>query len=103
MATSAGTVTEDAVEDEEEDARMSQTSSELSKFSTKSAKEKRNRRRKKRQKELSEGEEKGDIEKVYKSESEDGMKRKGFWYPDNRLGRKFSIMDQVIKIKICGI
>ncbi|XP_075708047.1 sodium channel protein type 8 subunit alpha isoform X7 [Rhinoderma darwinii] len=94
MATSAGTVTEDAVEDEEGDARMSQTSSELSKFSTKSAKEKRNRRRKKRQKEFSEGEEKGDAEKVYKSESEDGMKRKGFWYPDNRLGRKFSIMDQ---------
>ncbi|XP_075121974.1 sodium channel protein type 8 subunit alpha isoform X3 [Leptodactylus fuscus] len=94
MATSAGTVTEDAVEDEEGDARMSQTSSELSKLSTKSAKEKRNRRRKRRQKELSEGEEKGDSEKVYKSESEDGMKRKGFWYPDNRLGRKFSIMDQ---------
>ncbi|XP_044141388.1 sodium channel protein type 8 subunit alpha [Bufo gargarizans] len=94
MATSAGTVTEDAVEDEEGDARMSQTSSELSKLSTKSAKEKRNRRRKKRQKELSEGEEKGDSEKVYKSESEDGIKRKGFWYPDNRLGRKFSIMDQ---------
>ncbi|XP_073432820.1 sodium channel protein type 8 subunit alpha isoform X4 [Dendrobates tinctorius] len=94
MATSAGTVTEDAVEDEEGDARMSHTSSEFSKLSTKSAKEKRNRRRKKRQKELSEGEEKGDTEKVYKSESEDGMKRKGFWYPDNRLGRKFSIMDQ---------
>ncbi|XP_056418675.1 sodium channel protein type 8 subunit alpha isoform X6 [Hyla sarda] len=94
MATSAGTVTEDAAEDEEEDARMSQTSSEFSKLSTKSAKEKRNRRRKKRQKELSEGEEKGDIEKVYKSESEDGMKRRGFWYPDTRLGRKFSIMDQ---------
>ncbi|KAG8585454.1 hypothetical protein GDO81_005034 [Engystomops pustulosus] len=94
MATSAGTVTEDAVEDEEGEARMSHTSSEFSKLSTKSAKEKRNRRRKKRQKELSEGEEKGDSEKVYKSESEDGVKRKGFWYPDNRLGRKFSIMDQ---------
>ncbi|XP_075055396.1 sodium channel protein type 8 subunit alpha [Mixophyes fleayi] len=94
MATSAGTVTEDAVEDDEGDARMSQTSSELSKLSSKSAKERRNRRRKRKQKELSEGEEKGDNEKVYKSESEDGMKRKGFWYPDNRLGRKFSIMDQ---------
>lgn len=96
MATSAGTVTEDPAEDEEEgDARMSQTSSEFSKPSSKSAKERRNRRKKRKQKELSEGEEKCDNEKVYKSESEDGMRRKGIWYPDNRLGRKFSIMDQV--------
>ncbi|XP_077339841.1 sodium channel protein type 8 subunit alpha isoform X5 [Lithobates pipiens] len=94
MATSAGTVTEDAAEDEEGDARMSQTSSEFSKPSSKSAKERRNRRKKRKQKELSEGEEKCDNEKVYKSESEDGMRRKGIWYPDNRLGRKFSIMDQ---------
>ncbi|KAG8429529.1 hypothetical protein GDO86_019931, partial [Hymenochirus boettgeri] len=95
-ATSAGTVTEDAAEEEEEDgdARMSQTSSEFSKPSSKSAKERRNRRKKRKQKELSEGEEKCDDEKVYKSESEDGMKRRGFWYPDNRLGRKFSIMNQ---------
>ncbi|KAM8975865.1 sodium channel protein type 8 subunit alpha isoform 2-T2 [Pelodytes ibericus] len=91
MATSAGTVTEDAVEDDG-DARMSQTSSEFSKLSSKSAKERRNRRKKRKQKELSEGEEKGDNEKVY--ESEDGIRRKGFWYPDNRLGRKFSIMNQ---------
>ncbi|KAM9321608.1 sodium channel protein type 8 subunit alpha [Gastrophryne carolinensis] len=94
MATSAGTVTEDAVEDDEGDARMSQTSSEFSKPSSKSAKERRNRRKKRKQKELSEGEEKCDSEKVYKSESEDGMKRKTLWYPDNRLGRKFSIMNQ---------
>ncbi|XP_053311786.1 sodium channel protein type 8 subunit alpha [Spea bombifrons] len=89
QATSVGTVTEDAAED---DARMSHTSSEFSKLSSKSAKERRNRRRKRKQRELSEGEEKGDNEKMY--ESEDGMRRKGFWYPDNRLGRKFSIMNQ---------
>ncbi|NP_001361657.1 sodium channel, voltage gated, type VIII alpha subunit isoform 1 [Xenopus tropicalis] len=93
-ATSAGTVTEDAVEDEDGEARMSHTSSEFSKPSSKSAKERRNRRKKRKQKELSEGEEKGDSEKVYKSESEDGVKRRGFWYPDNRLGRRFSIMNQ---------
>ncbi|KAM4796050.1 sodium channel protein type 8 subunit alpha [Rhinophrynus dorsalis] len=94
LVTSAGTVTEDAAEDDEGDVRMSRTSSEFSKLSSKSAKERRNRRKKRKQKELSEGEEKGDNEKVYKSESEDGVKRKGFWYPDNRLGRKFSIMNQ---------
>ncbi|XP_041440382.1 sodium channel protein type 8 subunit alpha isoform X1 [Xenopus laevis] len=93
-ATSAGTVTEDAVEDEDGEARMSHTSSEFSKPSSKSAKERRNRRKKRKQKEISEGEEKGDSEKVYKSESEDGVKRRGFWYPDNRLGRRFSIMNQ---------
>ncbi|XP_063149679.1 sodium channel protein type 8 subunit alpha [Candoia aspera] len=93
MATSAGTVSEDAVE-EDGGARMSQTSSEISKLSSKSAKERRNRRKKRKQKELSEGEEKGDLEKVFKSESEDGMRRKVFRLPDNRLGRKLSIMNQ---------
>uniref|UniRef100_A0A8D0E953 Sodium channel protein n=1 Tax=Salvator merianae TaxID=96440 RepID=A0A8D0E953_SALMN len=93
MATSAGTVSEDAIE-EEGGARMSQSSSEISKLSSKSAKERRNRRKKKKQKELSEGEEKGDAEKVFKSESEDGMRRKVFRLPDNRLGRKLSIMNQ---------
>ncbi|KAM6474331.1 sodium channel protein type 8 subunit alpha isoform 5-T7 [Liasis olivaceus] len=93
MATSAGTVSEDAVE-EDGGGRMSQTSSEISKLSSKSAKERRNRRKKRKQKELSEGEEKGDLEKVFKSESEDGMRRKVFRLPDNRLGRKLSIMNQ---------
>uniref|UniRef100_A0A670IAL9 Sodium channel protein n=1 Tax=Podarcis muralis TaxID=64176 RepID=A0A670IAL9_PODMU len=93
MATSAGTVSEDAVE-EDGGGRMSQSSSEISKLSSKSAKERRNRRKKRKQKELSEGEEKGDVEKVFKSESEDGMRRKVFRLPDNRLGRKLSIMNQ---------
>ncbi|XP_038608195.1 sodium channel protein type 8 subunit alpha isoform X3 [Tachyglossus aculeatus] len=93
MATSAGTVSEDAVEDEG-GGRASRSSSEISKLSSKSAKERRNRRRKRKQKELSEGEEKGDDEKVFKSESEDGLRRKGFRLPDNRIGRKFSIMNQ---------
>ncbi|XP_029450833.1 sodium channel protein type 8 subunit alpha [Rhinatrema bivittatum] len=91
MATSAGTVSEDAAEDAG-GGRMSHSSSEISKFSSKSAKERRNRRKKRKQKELSEGEEKGDNEKIV--ESDDGMKRKGFRLPDNRLGRKFSIMNQ---------
>uniref|UniRef100_A0A8B9GGT0 Sodium channel protein n=1 Tax=Amazona collaria TaxID=241587 RepID=A0A8B9GGT0_9PSIT len=56
--------------------RMSRSSSELSKLSSKSAKERRNRRKKRKDKELSEGEEKCDTEKVFKSESEDGMRRK---------------------------
>ncbi|XP_035296777.1 sodium channel protein type 8 subunit alpha isoform X5 [Cricetulus griseus] len=95
MATSAGTVSEDAIEEEGEDGVGSpRSSSELSKLSSKSAKERRNRRKKRKQKELSEGEEKGDPEKVFKSESEDGMRRKGFRLPDNRIGRKFSIMNQ---------
>nr|XP_020639736.1 sodium channel protein type 8 subunit alpha isoform X4 [Pogona vitticeps] len=93
MATSAGTVSEDAVE-EEGGGKMTQSSSEVSKLSSKSAKERRNRRKKRKQKELSEGEEKGDAEKVFKSESEDGMRRKVFRLPDNRLGRKLSIMNQ---------
>ncbi|XP_070266300.1 sodium channel protein type 8 subunit alpha isoform X3 [Myotis yumanensis] len=95
MATSAGTVSEDAIEEEgEEEGGSPRSSSEMSKLSSKSAKERRNRRRKRKQKELSEGEEKGDPEKVFKSESEDGMRRKGFRLPDNRIGRKFSIMNQ---------
>nr|KAF6370461.1 sodium voltage-gated channel alpha subunit 8 [Myotis myotis] len=95
MATSAGTVSEDAIEEEgEEEGGSPRSSSEMSKLSSKSAKERRNRRRKRKQKELSEGEEKGDPEKVFKSESEDGMRRKGIRLPDNRIGRKFSIMNQ---------
>ncbi|KAF7473401.1 hypothetical protein GHT09_016040 [Marmota monax] len=95
MATSAGTVSEDAIEEEGEDGVGSpRSSSEISKLSSKSAKERRNRRKKRKQKELSEGEEKGDPEKVFKSESEDGMRKKGFRLPDNRIGRKFSIMNQ---------
>uniref|UniRef100_A0A8B9ZHW4 Sodium channel protein n=1 Tax=Anas platyrhynchos TaxID=8839 RepID=A0A8B9ZHW4_ANAPL len=78
MVTSAGTVSEDAVEDDG-GGRMSRSSSEISKVSSKSAKER---------------EEKGDAEKVFKSESEDGMRRKAFRLPDNRIGRKFSIMNQ---------
>ncbi|XP_032066427.1 sodium channel protein type 8 subunit alpha isoform X5 [Thamnophis elegans] len=93
MATSAGTVSDDAAE-EDGGGRMSHTSSEFSKLSSKSAKERRNRRKKRKEKELSEGEEKGDLEKVFKSESEDGMRRKVFRLPDNRLGRKLSIMNQ---------
>uniref|UniRef100_A0A8B9VU96 Sodium channel protein n=1 Tax=Anas zonorhyncha TaxID=75864 RepID=A0A8B9VU96_9AVES len=87
------TVSEDAVEDDG-GGRMSRSSSEISKVSSKSAKERRNRRKKRKDKELSEGEEKGDAEKVFKSESEDGMRRKAFRLPDNRIGRKFSIMNQ---------
>uniref|UniRef100_A0A8C3U8P7 Sodium channel protein n=2 Tax=Catharus TaxID=9184 RepID=A0A8C3U8P7_CATUS len=56
--------------------RMSRSSSEISKLSSKSAKERRNRRKKRKDKELSEGDEKCDNEKVFKSESEDGMRRK---------------------------
>uniref|UniRef100_A0A672UR16 Sodium channel protein n=1 Tax=Strigops habroptila TaxID=2489341 RepID=A0A672UR16_STRHB len=88
------TVSEDAVEDDGGGVRMSRSSSELSKLSSKSAKERRNRRKKRKDKELSEGDEKCDNEKVFKSESEDGMRRKAFRLPDNRLGRKFSIMNQ---------
>lgn len=97
MVTSAGTVSEDAVEDDG-GGRMSRSSSEISKLSSKSAKERRNRRKKRKDKELSEGDEKCDNEKVFKSESEDGMRRKAFRLPDNRLGRKFSIMNQVVLI-----
>ncbi|XP_041953490.1 sodium channel, voltage gated, type VIII, alpha subunit a isoform X4 [Alosa alosa] len=91
MATSAGTVSEDAVEDEGE-GNLSCSSSEMSKLSSKSAKERRNRKKKSRQKEL--GEEKGDYEKFVKSESDDGIKKSRFRFPDNRLGRRTSIMNQ---------
>lgn len=92
MATSAGTVSEDAVEDDG-GGRLSCSSSEMSKLSSKSAKERRNRKKKWRQKEQEK--EKGDSEKFVKSESDDGSKRSRFRFPDNRLGRKSSIMNQV--------
>lgn len=95
MATSAGTVSEDAVEDDG-GGRLSCSSSEMSKLSSKSAKERRNRKKKWRQKEQEK--EKGDSEKFVKSESDDGSKRSRFRFPDNRLGRKSSIMNQVRKI-----
>lgn len=94
MATSAGTVSEDAVEDDG-GGRLSCSSSEMSKLSSKSAKERRNRKKKWRQKEQEK--EKGDSEKFVKSESDDGSKRSRFRFPDNRLGRKSSIMNQVRK------
>ncbi|XP_056455192.1 LOW QUALITY PROTEIN: sodium channel, voltage gated, type VIII, alpha subunit a [Gadus chalcogrammus] len=92
MATSAGTVSEDAVEDDGGE-HMSCSSSDMSKLSSKSAKERRNRKKKWRQKE--QDKEKGDSEKFVKSESDDGSKgRSRFRFPDNRLGRKSSIMNQ---------
>ncbi|KAF3860392.1 hypothetical protein F7725_000647 [Dissostichus mawsoni] len=91
MATSAGTVSEDAVEDDG-GGRLSCSSSEMSKLSSKSAKERRNRKKKWRQKD--QDKEKGDSEKFVKSESDDGSKRSRFRFPDNRLGRKSSIMNQ---------
>ncbi|XP_069472404.1 sodium channel protein type 2 subunit alpha-like isoform X7 [Ambystoma mexicanum] len=57
---------------------LSESSSEASKLSSKSAKERRNRKKKRKQKEQSEGDEKGDDEKLHKSESETSFKRKGF-------------------------
>eukprot|EP00069_Balaena_mysticetus_P012632 bmy_21768T0 len=57
---------------------LSESSSETSKLSSKSAKERRNRRKKKNQKKLSIGEEKGDDEKLSKSESEESIRRKSF-------------------------
>lgn len=97
MATSAGTVSEDAVEDDG-GGHLSCSSSEMSKLSSKSAKERRNRKKKWRQKEQEK--EKGDSEKFVKSESDDGSKRSRFRFPDNRLGRKSSIMNQVRKTRI---
>ncbi|MCI4374972.1 hypothetical protein PGIGA_G00103740 [Pangasianodon gigas] len=90
MATSAGTVSEDAVEDDG-GGHLSRSSSEVSKLSSKSAKERRNRKKKWRKEQEKE---KGDSEKVVKSESDDGSKRSRFRFPDNRLGRKTSIMNQ---------
>nr|XP_013815965.1 PREDICTED: sodium channel protein type 2 subunit alpha-like isoform X10 [Apteryx mantelli mantelli] len=55
-----------------------ESSSEASKLSSKSAKERRNRRKKRKQKEQSEAEDKGDIDKLPKSESEDSIRRKSF-------------------------
>ncbi|KTF88576.1 hypothetical protein cypCar_00019252, partial [Cyprinus carpio] len=89
MATSAGTVSEDAVEDDG-GGHLSRSSSEVSKLSSKSAKERRNRKKKWKK----EQEEKGDSEKVVKSESDDGSKRSRFRFRDNRLGRKASIINQ---------
>lgn len=97
MATSAGTVSEDAVEDDG-GGHLSCSSSEVSKLSSKSAKERRNRKKKWRQKEQEK--EKGDSEKFVKSESDDGSKRSRFRFPDNRLGRKSSIMNQVRKTNL---
>ncbi|XP_011894025.1 PREDICTED: sodium channel protein type 9 subunit alpha isoform X5 [Cercocebus atys] len=57
---------------------LSESSSETSKLSSKSAKERRNRRKKKNQKKLSSGEEKGDAEKLSKSDSEENIRRKSF-------------------------
>uniref|UniRef100_A0A8C5BFL7 Sodium channel protein n=1 Tax=Gadus morhua TaxID=8049 RepID=A0A8C5BFL7_GADMO len=91
MATSAGTVSEPAL-DEEGGGQLSRSSSEVSKLSSKSAKERRNRKKKWRQKEQEK--EKGDSEKVVKSESDDGSKRSGLRFPGSRLGRKASIMNQ---------
>lgn len=55
---------------------LSESSSETSRLSSKSAKERRNRRKKKNQKKISSGEEKGDDEKLSKSESDESIKRK---------------------------
>lgn len=92
-ATPAGTVSEDAVEDDG-GGRLSRSSSEISKLSSKSAKERRNRKKKWRQKEQLRGEEKGDSEKIV-TESDEGSKRSRFRFPDSRLGRRTSIMNQV--------
>ncbi|MED6291168.1 Sodium channel protein type 8 subunit alpha, partial [Characodon lateralis] len=91
MATSAGTVSEAALEDVE-GGHLSRSSSEVSKLSSKSAKERRNRKKKWRQKEQEK--EKGDSEKVVKSESDDGSKKSTIRFPGPRLGRKTSIMNQ---------
>ncbi|XP_048110700.1 LOW QUALITY PROTEIN: sodium channel, voltage gated, type VIII, alpha subunit b [Alosa alosa] len=96
MATSAGTVSEDAVVDGDGDGdgggeRLSRSSSEVSKLSSKSAKDRRNRKKKWRQKEQEK--EKGDSEKVVKSESDDGSKRQAP-LPGYPLGRKTSGMNQ---------
>uniref|UniRef100_A0A8C8DUM5 Sodium channel protein n=1 Tax=Oryzias sinensis TaxID=183150 RepID=A0A8C8DUM5_9TELE len=71
---------------------LSRSSSEVSKLSSKSAKERRNRKKKWRQKEQEK--EKGDSEKVVKSESDDGSKKSTIRFPGTRLGRKTSIINQ---------
>uniref|UniRef100_A0A3Q0SWB2 Sodium channel protein n=1 Tax=Amphilophus citrinellus TaxID=61819 RepID=A0A3Q0SWB2_AMPCI len=80
-----------ALEDEG-GGHLSRSSSEVSKLSSKSAKERRNRKKKWRQKEQEK--EKGDTEKVVKSESDDGSKKSTIRFPGSRLGRKTSIMNQ---------
>uniref|UniRef100_A0A671XXI2 Sodium channel protein n=1 Tax=Sparus aurata TaxID=8175 RepID=A0A671XXI2_SPAAU len=85
------TVSEAALEDEG-GGHLSRSSSEVSKLSSKSAKERRNRKKKWRQKEQEK--EKGDSEKVVKSESDDGSKKSTIRFPGSRLGRKTSIMNQ---------
>uniref|UniRef100_A0A3P8TCA6 Sodium channel protein n=1 Tax=Amphiprion percula TaxID=161767 RepID=A0A3P8TCA6_AMPPE len=77
---------------------LSRSSSEVSKLSSKSAKERRNRKKKWRQKEQEK--EKGDSEKVVKSESDDGSKKSTIRFPGSRLGRKTSIMNQVNRSSI---
>ncbi|KAM8933728.1 sodium channel protein type 2 subunit alpha-like isoform 4-T4 [Pelodytes ibericus] len=66
---------------------LSESSSEASKISSKSAKDRRNRKKKIKQKELGEGDEKGDGDKIPKSDSETSVKRKGFRFSieGNRL------------------
>uniref|UniRef100_A0A3Q4HDQ2 Sodium channel protein n=1 Tax=Neolamprologus brichardi TaxID=32507 RepID=A0A3Q4HDQ2_NEOBR len=83
--------TQAALEDEG-GGHLSRSSSEVSKLSSKSAKERRNRKKKWRQKEQEK--EKGDSEKVVKSESDDGSKKSTIRFPGSRLGRKTSIMNQ---------
>uniref|UniRef100_A0A8C1TUM3 Sodium channel protein n=1 Tax=Cyprinus carpio TaxID=7962 RepID=A0A8C1TUM3_CYPCA len=84
---------QDVVEDDGDGGgNLSCSSSEMSKLSSKSAKERRNRKKKWRQKE--QDKEKGDSEKFVKSESDDGSRRSRFRFPDNRLGRRSSIMNQ---------
>uniref|UniRef100_A0A3B5MX93 Sodium channel protein n=1 Tax=Xiphophorus couchianus TaxID=32473 RepID=A0A3B5MX93_9TELE len=89
--TQVRTVSEAALEDVE-GGHLSRSSSEVSKLSSKSAKERRNRKKKWRQKEQEK--EKGDSEKVVKSESDDGSKKSTIRFPGTRLGRKTSIMNQ---------
>uniref|UniRef100_A0A9J7WXG3 Sodium channel protein n=1 Tax=Cyprinus carpio carpio TaxID=630221 RepID=A0A9J7WXG3_CYPCA len=83
---------EEAQDDGDGGGNLSCSSSEMSKLSSKSAKERRNRKKKWRQKE--QDKEKGDSEKFVKSESDDGSRRSRFRFPDNRLGRRSSIMNQ---------
>uniref|UniRef100_A0A3Q2UGC4 Sodium channel protein n=1 Tax=Fundulus heteroclitus TaxID=8078 RepID=A0A3Q2UGC4_FUNHE len=66
-----------------EGGHLSRSSSEVSKLSSKSAKERRNRKKKWRQKEQEK--EKGDSEKVVKSESDDGSKKTVFNSPKSSI------------------
>uniref|UniRef100_A0A3B3WE48 Sodium channel protein n=1 Tax=Poecilia mexicana TaxID=48701 RepID=A0A3B3WE48_9TELE len=66
--------------------QQEETQVKVSKLSSKSAKERRNRKKKWRQKEQEK--EKGDSEKVVKSESDDGSKKSTIRFPGTRLGRK---------------